>query len=76
MKAGHFLMNDQDLKGLNSGFCCFSASLLAEPLPALVVGGLAGNLTFFLLLVHVEQYQTNLGSLTSSLARLGLWHSW
>lgn len=31
---------------------------------------------FFLLLVHVEQYQMNRGSLTLTLTRLGFKHSW
>ena len=74
--VNHFFKNDQDLNGLTSGFCWSLVSLLAAPLPDVDVWGFAGNFTFLRLLVHVEQYQMNLGSLTFSLAKLGLWHSW
>lgn len=72
----HFLRKDHDLNGLTSTFCCSLVSLAATPIPDEEVTGLPGSFAFFLLFVQDEQYQTNRGSLTFSLARLGLWHSW
>lgn len=74
------LPNCQDLKGLISGFCAklelelpFAPSLSLTDLTGTVGSSITVglfvlvNFARFLLLVHVEQYQTNLGSLMSSL---------
>lgn len=68
----YFFRKDQDLNGLTSGFCWSFVSFDVEPFEADEMVGFPGNFAFFLLFVHVEQYHTNLGSFTFSLAKLGL----